>query len=91
VIASNCGVCNSLGGVYFEASKELIMPKIMIVLTVSAASILTTAASAPVNAQQPPGAQGRRRRPRMRRLIGSFARKLTARQAANYFRHAGYA
>jgi len=29
--------------------------------------------------------------PRPRRRIGSFARKLTAREAANYFRHAGYA
>jgi len=29
--------------------------------------------------------------PRLRRRIGSFARGLTAREAANYFRHAGYA
>jgi transposase len=29
--------------------------------------------------------------PRLRRRIGSFARNLTAREAANYFRHAGYA
>ena len=34
---------------------------------------------------------GERTIPRLRRRIGSFARKLTARQAANYFRHAGYA
>jgi transposase len=29
--------------------------------------------------------------PRLRRRIGSFARSLTAREASNYFRHAGYA
>jgi len=29
--------------------------------------------------------------PRLRRRIGSFARALTAREASNYFRHAGYA
>ena len=29
--------------------------------------------------------------PRLRRRIGSFARKLTARESSNYFRHAGYA
>ena len=29
--------------------------------------------------------------PRLRRRIGSFARNLSARQASNYFRHAGYA
>ena len=29
--------------------------------------------------------------PRLRRRIGSFARRLTAREASNYFRHAGYA
>ena len=29
--------------------------------------------------------------PRLRRRIGSFARSLTAREAHNYFRHAGYA
>jgi hypothetical protein len=29
--------------------------------------------------------------PRLRRRIGSFARKLTASEAANYFGHAGYA
>ena len=29
--------------------------------------------------------------PRLRRRIGSFARNLTAREASNYFRHAGYA
>jgi transposase len=29
--------------------------------------------------------------PRLRRRIGSFARNLTAREAANYFKHAGYA
>ncbi len=29
--------------------------------------------------------------PRLRRRIGSFARVLTAREARNYFRHAGYA
>ena len=34
---------------------------------------------------------GERRIPRLRRRIGSFARNLTARAAANYFRHAGYA
>src|SRR5215510_13344755 len=34
---------------------------------------------------------GERRIPRLRRHIGSFARYLTAREAANYFRHAGYA
>jgi len=28
---------------------------------------------------------------RLRRRIGSFARRLTAREASNYFRHAGYA
>lgn len=34
---------------------------------------------------------GERTIPRLRRRIGSFARNLTAREAANYFRHAGYA
>ena len=34
---------------------------------------------------------GGRTIPRLRRRIGSFARNLTAREAANYFRHAGYA
>jgi transposase len=34
---------------------------------------------------------GERTVPRLRRRIGSFARNLTAREAANYFRHAGYA
>jgi len=34
---------------------------------------------------------GERTIPRLRRRIGSFARKLTACEAANYFRHAGYA
>jgi len=34
---------------------------------------------------------GERSIPRLRRRIGSFARNLTAREAANYFRHAGYA
>jgi transposase len=34
---------------------------------------------------------GERRIHRLRRRIGSFARNVTARQAANYFRHAGYA
>jgi len=34
---------------------------------------------------------GERTIPRLRRRIGSFARNLTARQATNYFRHAGYA
>jgi hypothetical protein len=29
--------------------------------------------------------------PRLYRSIGSFARSLTAREARNYFRHAGYA
>ena len=29
--------------------------------------------------------------PRLRRRIGSFSRHLTAREASNYFRHAGYA
>lgn len=29
--------------------------------------------------------------PRLRRRIGSFPRRLTAREASNYFRHAGYA
>jgi len=29
--------------------------------------------------------------PRLRRRIGGFARRLSAREAANYFRHAGYA
>ena len=29
--------------------------------------------------------------PRLRRRIGSFPRHLTAREASNYFRHAGYA
>ena len=29
--------------------------------------------------------------PRLRRRICTFARRLTAREAANYFRHAGYA
>jgi DDE superfamily endonuclease len=33
---------------------------------------------------------GERTIPRLRRRIGSFARNLTAREAANYFRHAGY-
>jgi hypothetical protein len=28
--------------------------------------------------------------PRLRRWISPFARNLTARQATNYFRHAGY-
>ena len=34
---------------------------------------------------------GERTIPRLRRRIGWFARSLTAREAANYFRHAGYA
>jgi transposase len=34
---------------------------------------------------------GERTIPRFRRRIRSFARTLTPRQAANYFRHAGYA
>jgi len=34
---------------------------------------------------------GERTIPRLRRRIGSFARSLTAREAANYLRHAGYA
>jgi hypothetical protein len=34
---------------------------------------------------------GERTVPRLRRRIGSFARNLTAREATNYFRHAGYA
>jgi transposase len=34
---------------------------------------------------------GERTIPRLRRRIRSFARTLTPRQAANYFRHAGYA
>jgi transposase len=34
---------------------------------------------------------GERRIHRLRRRIGSFARNVTAREAANYFRHAGYA
>jgi len=34
---------------------------------------------------------GERTIPRLRRRIGSFAPNLTARQATNYFRHAGYA
>jgi len=29
--------------------------------------------------------------PRLRRRIGRFARALTAREASNYFSHAGYA
>jgi transposase len=29
--------------------------------------------------------------PRLWRRIGTFARRLSAREAANYFRHAGYA
>ena len=29
--------------------------------------------------------------PRLRRRIGSFARRLSATEASNYFRHAGYA
>jgi hypothetical protein len=29
--------------------------------------------------------------PRLRRRIRTFARNLTAREAKNYFRHAGYA
>ena len=33
---------------------------------------------------------GERTIPRLRRRIGSFARNLTGREAANYFRHAGY-
>jgi transposase len=33
---------------------------------------------------------GERTVTRLRRRIGSFARKVTAREAANYFRHAGY-
>jgi hypothetical protein len=32
---------------------------------------------------------GARTIPRLRRRIGSFARSLTAREAANYFKHAG--
>jgi hypothetical protein len=28
---------------------------------------------------------------RLRRRMGSFARTITAREASNYFRHAGYA
>jgi transposase len=34
---------------------------------------------------------GARTIPRLRRRIGSFARSLTAHEAANYFKHAGYA
>jgi transposase len=34
---------------------------------------------------------GERAIPHPRRRIGPFARKLTAPEAANYFRHAGYA
>jgi transposase len=34
---------------------------------------------------------GERTIPRLRRRIGWFARNLTASEAANYFRHAGYA
>jgi transposase len=34
---------------------------------------------------------GERTIPRLRRRIRSFARTITPRQAANYFRHAGYA
>jgi transposase len=34
---------------------------------------------------------GERRIHHLRRRIGSFARNVTAREAANYFRHAGYA
>jgi transposase len=34
---------------------------------------------------------GARTIPRLRRRIGSFARSLTAREVANYFKHAGYA
>jgi len=34
---------------------------------------------------------GERTIPRLRRRIGLFARNLTAREASNYFRHAGYA
>jgi hypothetical protein len=34
---------------------------------------------------------GERTITRLRRRIGSFARKVTACEAANYFRHAGYA
>jgi hypothetical protein len=34
-----------------------------------------------------PGCRG----DRLRRRIGSFARKVSAREAANYFKHAGYA
>jgi transposase len=34
---------------------------------------------------------GERTIPRLRRRISSFARNLTAREATNYFRHAGYA
>jgi transposase len=34
---------------------------------------------------------GARTIPRLGRRIGSFARSLTAREAANYFKHAGYA
>jgi hypothetical protein len=33
---------------------------------------------------------GKRTIPRLGRRIGSFARRLTACEAANYFRHAGY-
>jgi transposase len=33
---------------------------------------------------------GERTIPRLRRRIGSFARRVTAREASNYFRHAGY-
>jgi len=40
---------------------------------------------------QQPRDEHHRRWPRLRRRIGSFARNLTAREAANYFRHAGYA
>jgi hypothetical protein len=34
---------------------------------------------------------GERTIPRLRRRLGWFARNVTAREAANYFTHAGYA
>jgi hypothetical protein len=34
---------------------------------------------------------GERTIPRLRRRIGGFTRRLTAREAANYFKHSGYA
>jgi len=43
------------------------------------------------NVKKPMRKAAERTIPRLRRRIGRFAATLTAREASNYFRHAGYA